>query len=69
MTPTQKTFPLLERKTSAQDVFFLPMTGAHIHVDSCLKQEPPSQHFQEESDFAVSSSLIVQKRLASTIDI
>ena len=39
MTPTQKTFPLLERKTSAQDVICLPMAGAHIYVDSCLTKE------------------------------
>ena len=39
MTPTQKTFPLLDSKTSAQDVFCLPMAGAHIHVDRCLTKE------------------------------
>ena len=39
MTPTQKTFPLLERKTSAQDVIGLPMAGAHIYVESCLTKE------------------------------
>ena len=39
MTPTQKMFPLLERKTSAQDVICLPMTGAHIHVDNSLTKE------------------------------
>ena len=47
MTSTQKMFPLLERKTSAQDVFCLPMAGAHIYVDKCLTKERRFSKFHE----------------------